>query len=61
MTGSAPANIKLEVLTAGFDLTFFVTFLVGTLILVLAIIAREEIHPDYIADEGAEEPVLGLI
>ena len=47
ITREAPANIRIEVLTAGFDLAFLFAFVVGIIILVLAILARQETHPDY--------------
>jgi EmrB/QacA subfamily drug resistance transporter len=48
ITREAPAYIRVEVLTAGFDLAFLFAFLVGIIILVLAILARQETHPDYL-------------
>ena len=57
---TAPADLKLQVLSAGFDLAFFVSFLIGILIVILAFIAREEIHPDHVS--GAEdEPAIGML
>ncbi len=50
---SSPADIVRQVLTAGFDLAFILTFLLGIVILVLAVIARVEVHPDY--QEGKSE------
>jgi EmrB/QacA subfamily drug resistance transporter len=52
ITRLAPAYIRIEVLTAGFDLAFLFAFAVGVIILILAIVARQETHPDYQADEG---------
>lgn len=37
----------MKVLTAGFDLAFFGSFVLGLVILTLARVIREEIHPDY--------------
>ena len=55
ITESAPANIKLHLITAGFDLAFFFSFIIAILILILALFARQEVHPDYLQDkEGAE-------
>jgi hypothetical protein len=48
-------NIKIDILMTGFDLAFIFAFLVGIIILVLAIIARQETHPDY--QQGADEPL----
>jgi EmrB/QacA subfamily drug resistance transporter len=47
ITTTAPVNIKTEALMTGFDLAFIFAFLVGIIILVLAIVARQETHPDY--------------
>lgn len=47
ITKLAPAYIRIEVLTAGFDLAFLFAFVVGVIILILAFIARQETHPDY--------------
>jgi len=47
ITKLSPANIKLELITAGFDLAFFASFIIAIIILVLALFARQEIHPDY--------------
>ncbi|MEI6293305.1 MAG: MFS transporter [Methanomicrobiales archaeon] len=55
ITEVAPAYIRIEVLTAGFDLAFLFAFLVGIIIFVLAVLARQEIHPDY--QSGDEPPV----
>jgi EmrB/QacA subfamily drug resistance transporter len=48
-----PANIMVAVLTGGFDLAFLFAFIIGIVVLALAIIARQETHPDYLA--GTEE------
>jgi EmrB/QacA subfamily drug resistance transporter len=47
ITETAPANIKLELMTAGFDLAFFFSFIIAIIILILALFARQEVHPDY--------------
>lgn len=47
VTQNAPITIQQKVLTAGFDLTFTVTFILGIVILVLTILARVKEHPDY--------------
>ena len=54
ITEVAPAYIRTEVLTAGFDLAFLFAFAVGIIILVLAVLARQETHPDY--QSGDEDP-----
>ncbi len=60
VTSEAPVTIQKEVLTAGFDVAFLFACIVGVIILVLACIARQEIHPDYqSADESSEgSPVM---
>ncbi|HOJ97581.1 MAG TPA: MFS transporter [Methanospirillum sp.] len=60
VTQNAPKNIQLKVLTAGFDLTFFISFIIGILILVCTIIARYRIHPDYL-DSEIEETSTALL
>lgn len=58
VTEAAPASMKLQVLAAGFDLAFFVSFLLGIVIVALTFVAKQEIHPDY--QEEKEGPVLGI-
>jgi len=53
VTTTAPVDLKVEVLAAGFDLAFLLSFILGIVILVLAFIVKVEIHPDY---QGTEEP-----
>jgi EmrB/QacA subfamily drug resistance transporter len=48
ITELSPANIKLELITAGFDLAFFCSFIIAIVILILALFARQEVHPDYL-------------
>ena len=50
ITKEAPANIKIEVLSAGFDVAFILSLVLGIVILVLTILVKEEIHPDYAAE-----------
>jgi MFS family permease len=57
ITETAPANIRVEVLTAGFDLAFLFAFAIGIIILILAILARQETHPDYLSGEE-DKPVI---
>jgi EmrB/QacA subfamily drug resistance transporter len=59
VTEVAPAYIRIEVLTAGFDLAFLFAFVVGIIILVLAVLARQEVHPDY--QSGNDEAAGKLI
>jgi MFS family permease len=61
VTQDAPINIKMSVLSSGFDLAFFVAFIFGIIILILTFIVRQEIHPDFANDAEKEEPITGLI
>lgn len=46
ITETATVLIQKKVLTAGFDLTFAVTFIFGIIVLILTFFAREKVHPD---------------
>ena len=61
VTSGAPANIKLEVLSAGFDLAFFGAFILGIIILLLSLIVRQEIHPDYLEEDREAEAFAGML
>jgi len=61
VTRSSPAAMQLKVLTAGFDLAFLVSFLLGLVILALAIVVQEEIHPDYLGKTASDDPAAGLL
>jgi EmrB/QacA subfamily drug resistance transporter len=56
VTKASPVDMQLQVLAAGFDFAFLFSFLLGIAIIVIAIIAREEIHPDYRDGSGPCEP-----
>lgn len=60
VTQNAPKLIQLKVLTAGFDLTFFISFIIGILILVCTILVRYKIHPDYL-DSDMNETSAGFL
>jgi len=60
ITETAPANIKIHLMTAGFDLAFFCSFIIAILILILALCARQEVHPDYQSGTG-EDVMTGMI
>lgn len=51
VTLQSPKDIQLEVLSAGFDFTFMLSFVLGIVILVISLLIKEEVHPDY-AEEG---------
>jgi len=61
VTDTAPVSLKLGVLAAGFDLAFFGSFLLGICIVVLAVLARQEIHPDYLEGGEGESPLAGMM
>lgn len=54
VTASAPATLTLPVLAAGFDLAFFGSFLLGLIIVILTLLVREEVHPDFREKGGGE-------
>jgi len=60
VTRQSPSGIQMQVLSAGFDLAFLLSFLLGFVILALAFVIREETHPDY--QDAAEplEPGIGI-
>jgi len=60
ITHSAPVNIKLSLITAGFDLAFFFSFIIAIIILILALFARQEVHPDYQSGND-EDANVGMI
>ena len=60
ITESAPATIKLAVITAGFDLAFFASLIIAVIILILALFARQEVHPDYQSGNDEDVPA-GMI
>ena len=57
ITMQSPVEVKMNLLSAGFDIAFFGAFIVAVVVLVLAFLARQEVHPDYLdaGDEGAPE------
>ena len=61
VTAVSPVNIKLETLSAGFDLAFFGAFILGILILVLSLFVKQEIHPDYLEEGGENEVLAGML
>jgi EmrB/QacA subfamily drug resistance transporter len=50
VTMTAPVNIRMEVLSAGFDIAFILSLVLGIVILIISLIIKEEIHPDYAAE-----------
>jgi hypothetical protein len=47
------------VLSAGFDFAFLLSLVLGIVILILALVVKVEIHPDY-AEEG-ESPAVDVL
>jgi EmrB/QacA subfamily drug resistance transporter len=60
ITESVPENIKLELITAGFDLAFFASLVIAVIILILTLFARQEVHPDYQSGNN-EDAMTGMI
>ncbi|MCA1917658.1 MFS transporter [Methanospirillum hungatei] len=60
ITKNAPVEIQMKVLTAGFDLAFLLSFILGIVILVLTVMARYTMHPDY-QGEDIDEMGAGLV
>jgi EmrB/QacA subfamily drug resistance transporter len=56
VTSESPVNLQLPVISAGFDLAFLGSFILGIVILILALVIRQEIHPDYKDDTGGNRP-----
>ena len=50
VTTSSPEVLQLPVLAAGFDFAFLLSLVLGFVILAVAVMAREEVHPDYAGD-----------
>ena len=61
VTRASPAALQVPVLSAGFDLAFFVSFVLGLAILVLAFVIRQEIHPDYAGEPAGTDPGMGML
>jgi MFS family permease len=50
VTTKSPVNIQMEVLSAGFDIAFILSVVLGIAILIITLVVKEEIHPDYAED-----------
>jgi EmrB/QacA subfamily drug resistance transporter len=61
VTKQAPKAIQMGVLSAGFDFAFMMSFLLGIVILILAIATVPKTHPDYLDAKDGSEPGLGMI
>jgi drug resistance transporter, EmrB/QacA subfamily len=53
VTYSSPADIKMEVLSAGFDIAFLLSLVLGFVLLIISFALKDEIHPDYAEDAKA--------
>jgi len=47
VTYNSPADIQMQVLSAGFDIAFILSLVLGIVILAISLALKEEIHPDY--------------
>jgi len=56
VTQMSPVNVQMTVMSAGFDLAFFGSFILGIVILGLALVIRQETHPDYKDEKGEMGP-----
>jgi EmrB/QacA subfamily drug resistance transporter len=56
VTQASPVDLQIKVATAGFDLAFLGSFILGLIILALTLVVRPEIHPDYKDDAGGSGP-----
>ena len=61
ITRESPADLQMHVLATGFDFAFFFSFLLGIAIIMIAIAAQEEIHPDYLNSSELRDPGAGMI
>jgi hypothetical protein len=61
VTRDSPAAIQVQVLSAGFDFAFLLSVALGLVIVLLALVTREEVHPDYLNQPAGEEPMAGMI
>jgi len=52
VTYSSPIDIRMQVLSGGFDIAFILSLVMGFVILAISFALKEEIHPDY--EEEAE-------
>lgn len=60
VTRQSPKDIQLQVLSAGFDLAFLLSLVLGIVILVIALLSREEVHTDYAEEARTLNKEMGL-
>jgi len=61
ITKLSPVAIQKDLLAAGFDLAFLISLVLGIVIIVLSLLAKVEIHPDYLHTSGDDEPVTVIL
>ena len=61
VTKASPSTLQIQVISAGFDLAFFASFILGLVILAIAFFVHAEIHPDYQDNAAGDEPPMGMI
>jgi EmrB/QacA subfamily drug resistance transporter len=61
VTREAPKALQMGVLATGFDFAFMMSFILGIVILIIAIITRPKIHPDYLGGSEEIQTGTGLI
>ncbi|TAJ44963.1 MFS transporter [Methanofollis fontis] len=54
ITTQPPADVQ-HLLCAGFDIAFFGAVIIGILVIVLALLAHQEVHPDYLNEKGDDD------
>ncbi|MDD1703533.1 MAG: MFS transporter [Methanoregula sp.] len=59
VTMKSPADIQMQVLSAGFDLAFVLSLVLGVVILIISLVIKEEIHPDYVGE--GESPAMDVL
>lgn len=61
ITTTTPVNIKLEILSAGFDFAFFIAFIVGMIVFILSFFVKEEVHPDYLEKSDDDSAIMASL
>jgi len=61
VTRASAASLQVQVITAGFDLAFLASFVIGLVILIMTFVIREEIHPDNLNRAEGDEPPMGMV
>jgi EmrB/QacA subfamily drug resistance transporter len=61
ITREAPKALQMGVLSTGFDFAFMISFILGIVILIIAVISRPKVHPDYLDKNEEIQTGTGLI